>query len=98
MAETGYSTSTQTHRPMNVAAIRRSFTEAKNGFKTSEFYMMVLFVAGGLLATYLDSDSLAREDGWRFAAIAVAAYIVSRGLAKLGVRDPYDDTIDLDGR
>ena len=98
MADTGYSTSTQTHRPMATATSRRTFTEAKNGFKTSEFYMMVLFVAGGLLATYLDSDSLAREDGWRFAAIAVAAYIVGRGPAKLGVRDPYDDPIALDGR
>jgi hypothetical protein len=45
-------------------------------------------VATVLLATYLDSDSLAREDGWRFAAFAVVAYIISRGLAKLGVRQP----------
>ena len=49
------------------------------------------FVAAVLFATYLDSDSLAREDGWRFAAFAVVAYIISRGLAKLGVRHPSDN-------
>ena len=36
------------------------------------------FVAAVLVVTYLDSDSLSREDGWRFAAFAVIAYIVSR--------------------
>jgi hypothetical protein len=77
------------HTP--VPRARRTFTEAKNGFKTSEFYMMVLFVAGVLVATYVDSDSLARSDGWRYASFAVVAYIVSRGLSKLGVREPYDD-------
>ena len=69
--------------------LRERFTEAKDGFKTSEFYVMVVFVATVLLATYLDSDSLAREDGWRFAAFAVVAYIISRGLAKSGSREPY---------
>jgi hypothetical protein len=48
-------------------------------------------VAGVLVATYLNSDSLARSDGWRYASFAVVAYIVSRGLAKLGVREPYND-------
>ena len=69
-------------------ALRDRFTEAKDGFKTSEFYVMVAFVATVLLASCLDSDSLAREDGWRLAAFAVVAYIISRGLAKLGVRQP----------
>jgi hypothetical protein len=70
---------------------RHRYTEAKDGFKTSEFYVMAAFVAAVLFATYLDSDSLAREDGWRFAAFAVVAYIISRGLAKLGVRHPSDN-------
>jgi hypothetical protein len=52
---------------------------------------MAAFVVAVLLATYLDEDSLAREDGWRFAAFAVVAYIISRGLAKLGVRHPSDN-------
>lgn len=78
-------------RSVDVQPHPRTFTEAKGGFKTSEFYVMVAFVAAVLFATYLDADSLGREDGWRFAAFAVAAYIVSRGLAKLGVRQPAND-------
>jgi hypothetical protein len=65
----------------------RRYTGAKDGFKTSEFYVLVGFAAV-LVATYLDVDSLARADGWRFAAFAVVAYILSRGLAKLGARRP----------
>jgi hypothetical protein len=68
-----------------------TFTEAKNGFKTSEFYVMLVFVAGVLLATYADKDTLTHSDGFRYAAFAVAAYLISRGLAKLGVREPYRD-------
>ena len=74
--------------------LQRSFTETKAGLKTTEFYVMLVFVAGVLLATYADVDSLARDDGWFFAGLAVAAYIVSRGLAKLGTREPYDDDRD----
>ena len=29
--------------------------------------------------------------GWLIAGIAVAAYVISRGLAKLATREPYDD-------
>jgi hypothetical protein len=72
-------------------SVRQTFTESKAGAKTTEFYVMLVFVAGVLLATYADSDSLARKDGWMVAGLAVAAYIISRGLAKLGTREPYDD-------
>ena len=85
MSSTGY---TAPSGARDVEISRRRYTEAKEGFKTSEFYVMVAFAAAVLLATYLDADSLARADGWRFAAFAVVAYIVSRGLAKLGVRQP----------
>jgi hypothetical protein len=85
-------TTDHTTTPTSDADIwRHRYTEAKDGFKTSEFYVMAAFVAAVLFATYLDSDSLAREDGWRFAAFAVVAYIISRGLAKLGVRHPSDN-------
>ena len=70
---------------------RSTFTETKLGFKTSEFIVTMVFVVGVLLATYADQDSLTRSDGFRYAAIAVAAYVISRGLAKLGVREPYTD-------
>ena len=75
-------------------SVRRTFTESKAGVKTTEFYVMVIFVAGVLLATYADQDTLARRDGWFFAALAVGAYILSRGLAKLGSREPYTEDRD----
>jgi hypothetical protein len=68
-----------------------TFTETKLGYKTSEFLMMLIFVAGVIIAAYASSsDALSREDGWRFASFVAAAYIVSRGLAKLGSREPYE--------
>jgi hypothetical protein len=71
---------------------RRTFTETKNGFKTSEFLMMLVFVVAVLVAAYADGeDSLGHKEGWLFAAVAAGAYIVSRGLAKLGVREPYTE-------
>lgn len=70
----------------------RTFTETKNGFKTSELYVMLLFVAGALLAAYATGDdAFARDEGWLYATIAVVGYIVSRGLAKLATREPYED-------
>jgi hypothetical protein len=76
------------------AGMRRTFTESKAGVKTTEFYVMVVFVAGVLLSTYADQDTLARRDGWFFAALAVGAYILSRGLSKLGTREPYSEDRD----
>jgi hypothetical protein len=74
--------------------VRRTFTEAKNGIKTSEFWVMIVAVAGILYATYVPDDSLANVDGWRFASWIVIAYIVSRGLAKLGSIEPYSERDD----
>jgi hypothetical protein len=73
----------------------RTFTESKLGFKTSEFLVALVAMVAVLVATYADGDdTLTQNDGWRYAAWIAAAYIVSRGLAKLGVREPYAD----DGR
>jgi hypothetical protein len=90
MAAQTYDTGTQAgaYRP----AERRTFTETKLGFKTSEFLMAVVAIAAVLIATYSDGDdTLTQNDGWRYAAFIAVAYIVSRGLAKLGVREPYSD-------
>jgi len=73
----------------------RRFTETKAGPKTTEFMFMVIFIAAVLIATYIDGDdSLAKENGWLYAAIVASAYFISRGLAKLGVRDPYSAEVD----
>ncbi len=90
MAAQTYDTGATTgaYRP----AERRTFTETKLGFKTSEFVMAVVAIAAVLIATYSDcDDTLTQNDGWRYAAWIAVAYIVSRGLAKLGVREPHTD-------
>jgi hypothetical protein len=90
MAAQTYDTAGETgsYRP----AERRTFTETKLGFKTSEFMMAIVAIAAVLVATYSDGDdTLTQNDGWRYAAWIAVAYIVSRGLAKLGVREPYSE-------
>jgi len=73
----------------------RRFTETKLGFKTSEFYMTLIFAVAVIVAAYVkNADALSRDDGWRYASFAVVAYIVSRGLAKAGVREPYTEDND----
>ena len=74
----------------------RTHSETRKSFRTTEFYAMVLFVAGVLIATYMGGDTLARTDGWRYASFAVVAYLISRGLAKIGSQEPR--TRDLDDR
>ena len=66
---------------------RRTFTEAKPGYKTSEFLVTVAAAVAMVIATYADED-VTRNEGWRNAALVAIAYIVSRGLAKLGTREP----------
>ena len=83
------------YAPARTETTRRTFTETKLGAKTSEFYMALLAIAGILVATYSDNDdSLTAERGYQYAAFVAVAYIVSRGLAKLGTREPYTEDAD----
>src|SRR5918993_3729971 len=75
--------------------VRRTFTETKAGYKTTEFALALVAIVAILIATYADNDdSLSVDDGWRYVAWVAIAYIVSRGLAKLGTREPYTDDLD----
>ena len=68
------------------------YTETKSFFRTSEFWFAMLGVAAILLAAYGDGgDSISREDGWRFATALGVGYVVSRGLAKAGSKEPTDN-------
>ena len=76
--------------PYDGSTERRTFTETKLGIKTSEFVVAIVAMVAVLVATYADGDdTLTQSDGWRYAALIAVAYIVSRGLAKVGVREPY---------
>ena len=62
--------------------------ETKPFFMTSEFLALVAGVAGVLIAAAM-TDSLDARRAWLYVTILAAAYMVSRGLAKAGSRDPY---------
>ena len=73
----------------------RLTTETKHSSKTSEFYAYVATTVGVLLAGLLTKagdghdDRLNAHDTWLIVGILTAAYMISRGLAKAGSRDPY---------
>lgn len=76
----------------------RLTTETKHAFKTTEFWSFVAVVAGILIAAQMiddgdgataGGDAFPAQRAWLYIAIVAAAYMVSRGLAKAGSREPY---------
>jgi hypothetical protein len=84
----------------NGNSLRRLATETKAAIKTTEFYSYVVVLVGILLAGLLTSagdgadDRLQADQVWLYATILTVGYMVSRGLAKSGSRDPYTDDGD----
>jgi hypothetical protein len=75
-------------------AVRKS-TETKAAFKTTELMAYVAVVAGVLIAALIVDDSnaggMGAKQAWLYVTILTVGYMVSRGLAKSGSRDPYTD-------
>jgi hypothetical protein len=74
---------------------RRLVTETKAAFKTTEFVSYVAVLAGILIAGVIVDNA---GDGgfgatkvWLYATILTAGYMISRGLAKSGSSQPYDE-------
>ena len=77
----------------------RLSSETKHSVKTTEFYAMLAVIAGILIASWIvgqgDGNGNANVDAfpatraWLYVAIVAVGYMVSRGLAKAGSRDPY---------
>jgi hypothetical protein len=65
-------------------------TETRRSFMTSEMWVMVVAVAGVLIAGYITDAELAAERAWTLATVIVTGYIVSRGFAKSGSREHLD--------
>ena len=63
-------------------------TETKNFSKTSEFFVYVIAAAAILIAS-LVVDGFNATEGWMFFTYLTIGYMISRGLAKSGSRDPY---------
>jgi hypothetical protein len=75
---------------------RRTFTETKVGFKTTEFMVALAAMVAILIATYVADADLGANEGWKYIAWVAVAYIVSRGLAKAATREPYSERLDTD--
>jgi hypothetical protein len=76
-------------------ATRRLATETKQAFKTTEFWAMVALVVAILIAgNSIEAaeggpDVFSADKVWLYITILGSAYMVSRGLAKSGSREPY---------
>lgn len=73
---------------------RRLSTETKSFSKTSEFVAYVVTFVGILIAAnVIESDGgrdfFTADKAWLYITILTVGYMVSRGIAKAGVRDPY---------
>jgi hypothetical protein len=77
--------------------VRRLSTETKASFKTTEFMAFVATVIGILIAaavvkaTSTHHDAFTASRAWLYVAIVTVGYMVSRGLAKSGSAQHYDE-------
>ena len=79
----------------HTAGARRVSTETKHSLKTSELPIYILAVLGVLIAAAVsDGSDFAPQEAWQFVTILIVGYLLSRGLAKSGSRDFYDDDAD----
>jgi hypothetical protein len=76
------------------ARTRRLSTETKAAFKTTEFFAFVVVLVGILVAAMVvdetDAGGFGARQAWLYVTVLTVGYMVSRGLAKAGSRDPYD--------
>jgi hypothetical protein len=63
-------------------------TETKAAFKTTELIVYVLAVAGVLIASAIVDQSFGADPAWRYVTFLTVGYMISRGLAKSGSRNP----------
>jgi hypothetical protein len=70
---------------------RRVSTETKAAYKTTEVIAYVVITIAVLVAAQI-SDRFTARDAWFFVTLLTMGYMVSRGLAKSGSRDYYDES------
>ena len=86
-------TSTHAHNESVTArGVRFRGEETKPSFKTTELIVYVLAVIGVLVASAIvDASDFGAQEAWFYVTLLTIGYMVSRGLAKSGSRDFYDD-------
>jgi hypothetical protein len=83
--------------PTGGGRVSRLATETKASIKTSELYAYIVVLLGILIAGAATKAGNGHDDRflsrhvWLYATILTVGYMVSRGLAKSGSRDPYWD-------
>lgn len=94
--------SSATHSSDHVATnqgVRRISTETKASVKTTELIAYVVVTVGILIASAMvDREDFGAQDAWFLVTLLTIGYMISRGLAKSGSRDYYDDEVSTGGR
>ena len=76
----------------NRTTARRVSTETKSSFKTTEMIAYVVVAIAILVASAVtDTSDFGTQEAWFYITLLTIGYMVSRGLAKSGSRDFYDD-------
>jgi hypothetical protein len=88
MSSTTASTGSSTYR-----SSRRVSTETKAALKTTELIAFVVVTVAMLIASNIVKGFDAQH-AWLYASMLTIGYMISRGLAKSGSRDFYDDDTD----
>ena len=75
---------------------RRLSTETKSSYKTTELIAYLFAMLGVLLASAMvDASDFGAQEAWFYVSLLTIGYMISRGLAKSGSRDFYNDSRDL---
>lgn len=79
----------------NTTAARRISTETKSSYKTTELIAYAVAVVGVLVVSAItDTSDFGTQEAWFYVTLLTIGYMVSRGLAKSGSREPFDDEYD----
>ena len=82
----------------SIGGPRRRSTETKSALKTTELMVFLAMTAAVLIATAIvdeaNNGGIGAQQGWLYATLLAVGYMISRGLAKSGSREPYGDDGD----
>ena len=84
-------TTDNTGAPQVHRAETRQSTETKSAYKSTELIVYALAVLGVLIASMIVDASFGADHAWRYVTYLTVGYLISRGLAKAGSREPYRD-------
>ena len=63
-------------------------TEARPGVITTEFWLTIVAAVAVIAISYID-DNFTVDLGWKLGIGVIAAYVISRGIAKAGSSERY---------